>query len=402
MRFLKRILFLFAFTMVFYSNCSPPGFKAKDDTNLVTTAPGPSSNSVNNANNLALHRMPVTVGCGYVNQPCVSVTICQPGTSICQTINNLLLDTGSYGLRIFSSAINVSLPNAMLSGKSLAECMSYGDGSSQWGPIKNADLQIDGQTLSQVPIHVIDGQFASVPSDCTSLDEASSGYNGIFGVGFFKEDCGPGCASISNNRIYFSCQGTTCTSTAVPTSQQVINPLFNLSGRNNGILLDMPAISSSGAFSPTGYMYFGIDSNNYTTNSMLKVLQADSNGNITATYKGTDYDAFLDSGSNGLFFPDSTITACSANIANGFYCPSATISVTATLKSSVNTVQATASFSVVNAGTLLNTSNNTFNNLGGKLNSSFDLGLPFFLGRKIYIGYENMTTPMGSDTFWAY
>jgi hypothetical protein len=40
----------------------------------------------------------------YLNKPCVSVTVCTPGTSTCQTISDILLDTGSYGLRIFKQA----------------------------------------------------------------------------------------------------------------------------------------------------------------------------------------------------------------------------------------------------------------------------------------------------------
>ena len=36
----------------------------------------------------------------YSNEPCATVTICQPGTGNCSTINNILIDTGSYGLRI--------------------------------------------------------------------------------------------------------------------------------------------------------------------------------------------------------------------------------------------------------------------------------------------------------------
>ena len=30
----------------------------------------------------------------YANEPCASVTICTPGTTTCQTINDILLDTG--------------------------------------------------------------------------------------------------------------------------------------------------------------------------------------------------------------------------------------------------------------------------------------------------------------------
>ena len=48
------------------------------------------------------------VHCGgspYVNEPCVEVTVCEPGTSTCATVDNVLLDTGSYGLRLFAQAL---------------------------------------------------------------------------------------------------------------------------------------------------------------------------------------------------------------------------------------------------------------------------------------------------------
>ncbi len=46
-----------------------------------------------------------------VNKACVSVTVCTPGTTNCQTINDILLDTGSSGLRIFKQALNVIYRN---------------------------------------------------------------------------------------------------------------------------------------------------------------------------------------------------------------------------------------------------------------------------------------------------
>ncbi len=55
----------------------------------------------------AANVMPVTVDgalCSpgsYLNKACVSVTVCNPDLSVCQTVNDILLDTGSYGLRVF-------------------------------------------------------------------------------------------------------------------------------------------------------------------------------------------------------------------------------------------------------------------------------------------------------------
>ena len=76
----------------------------------------------------------------YLNKPCVSVTVCTPGTSTCQAIDDILLDTGSYGLRLFKQVLNVSLVQATSGSGSLAECVQFGDGSSDWGPVQIASV----------------------------------------------------------------------------------------------------------------------------------------------------------------------------------------------------------------------------------------------------------------------
>src|SRR5205085_9306758 len=40
-----------------------------------------------------------------INSPFVSLTVCVPGSSTCQTIDHVLVDTGSYGLRLAASAL---------------------------------------------------------------------------------------------------------------------------------------------------------------------------------------------------------------------------------------------------------------------------------------------------------
>jgi hypothetical protein len=70
----------------------------------------------------------------FLNKACIAVTICEPGTSTCQTVNDILLDTASYGLRIFRQSLSISLPGTIIGSGSLAECIQFGDGSSVWGP----------------------------------------------------------------------------------------------------------------------------------------------------------------------------------------------------------------------------------------------------------------------------
>ena len=62
----------------------------------------------------------------YPNALYTSVTVCLPGTSSCQTINDILVDTGSYGLRILASALTLSLPvQTDASGNPIGECAPF-------------------------------------------------------------------------------------------------------------------------------------------------------------------------------------------------------------------------------------------------------------------------------------
>lgn len=77
---------------------------------------------------------PISVNAGptfsYVDGAFTTVTICVPGsTTQCQTISGILVDTGSSGLRILSSALTVALPQQTdSSGNAVAECAVFSDG----------------------------------------------------------------------------------------------------------------------------------------------------------------------------------------------------------------------------------------------------------------------------------
>src|SRR5512143_104151 len=133
----------------------------------------------------------------YPNKPCVSVTVCTPGTSTCQTVSDILLDTGSSGLRIFKEALTtVSLAQIISRGSgSVAECAQFGS-FSDWGPVQLADVTLGSETAKNVPIQIIDSTFGTVPSACGIPDAnpSAAGFTGILGVGVFVQDCGSTCA----------------------------------------------------------------------------------------------------------------------------------------------------------------------------------------------------------------
>jgi hypothetical protein len=94
---------------------------------------------------------------GVTNVPYVTVTVCNPGSSTqCVTIDHILLDTGSYGLRLLKSKVNAlalpSVPVAANAGNGTpagdaAECYAFVLGAV-WGPLATADVRIGGETAS--------------------------------------------------------------------------------------------------------------------------------------------------------------------------------------------------------------------------------------------------------------
>lgn len=357
--------------------------------------------------------LPITVnGAGlnnsYPNEACVSVTVCTPGTTTCQTINDILLDTASSGLRIFKQALNVSLVQVASGSGSLAECVQYADGSSDWGPVQMAGVILGNEPAVQVPIQVIDSSFFSnAPSVCGTPDQSPSdaGYNGILGVGLFVHDCGLGCTSSANNRIYYSCNGSNCSGTAVPLARQVQNPVALLPQDNNGVIVQLPGVPLSGSPSVNGSLVLGIGTRSNNMASGKTTYAADPfNGDFITDFNGTSYSSFIDSGSNGFFFPSpspSLLPDCAA-VYSGWFCPSSTVSLSATNRGASGSPSGAVSFQIGNFETLFNSPNNVFDDVGGSSPGGFDWGLPFFLGRNIYVGLEGKTSTLGTGPYWAY
>ena len=91
----------------------------------------------------------------YANGAFTSVTVCVPGTSTCQTIEGVLVDTGSSGLRLLSSALTIPLPQQDASaGNPVVECLPFISGYT-WGPVQTADVELAGEKASSTPIQVI-------------------------------------------------------------------------------------------------------------------------------------------------------------------------------------------------------------------------------------------------------
>src|SRR5208283_809540 len=373
--------------------------------------------------------IPVTVGdfCGidYLNEPTVSVTVCtSQGSSNCLTIGGILLDTGSYGLRIFNQALSALITTP---SNGTAECVQYADGSADWGWVQNVYVTLGSeQTSTPVPIQVIDSAFgARSPAiycpGTLDVSPSGSGFNGILGVGPLVQDCGLTCVnSVPNPAIYYTCNGLTCTGTTVPLANQVSNPVASLPTDNNGLIVQLPGVDVGGAVSLTGSLVLGIgtQSNNSPSGATAYTLDP-TYGEFTTTFSGVAYVAgsghdgadgsFTDSGSNGLFFPSPTSGTYSGELSNycsrhsDWFCPATTTSFSATIigYSGTPVGGTVVPFQIGNFTNLINSSNMVFIDIGGN-SPGFDWGLPFYFGRNVYIGFENTTSSLGTGPYFAY
>ena len=352
---------------------------------------------------------------GSVNVAYVSITICAPGSStLCQTIDHLQVDTGSSGLRLPAGVLGVGVTPDQLTqvtdsnGSPLVECAQFADGYS-WGPVKLADVKIGGEIATSVPIHVVgDPSFAgrAVPSACSSFVNvpentvAQLGANGILGVGNFIQDCGAFCASgAQDGSVYNVCPSATspqCQPAAVPLAKQVSNPAAAFAADNNGVLLQLPAVTSPGAATVNGSLVFGVGTQNNNGLGKAALYTLDARGTFSTSVSGLGSfpSSFVDSGSNGYFFNDSGLQACPGGD-SFFYCPSGPAAFTATI-TATNSVSVPVSFRVDNAESDFDTNDTALSNLAGSAGSgldaeTFDWGLPFFFGRPVYILFEGKT-----------
>ena len=339
--------------------------------------------------------IPVVVESGpgrNVNMPYVTVTVCSPGTQHCQSINNVLLDTGSTGLRLFANQIDpaVTLPPHRIGDSStISECAQFLS-MVAWGPVRQADVVLGGERAAAVPIQLMDANFAPLPSDCgdaplvstTTSSRTKSLYaNGILGVGLFVND----------GQTYFNCSSPDASCQfSPPASQQVQNPVHAFAVNNNGIAIQLPDLPAQGVGRAQGYLIFGVGTQRNNQLGTANVVPVDpSSGTFTTLYKGrTLTNSVIDSGSNGLYFDDPQSFPVTCIRPAGFYCPDSAQQLSASIV--LQATNALVDFQIGNASALFAPGTNlAFNNLGGPGGDSFfDWGLPFFFGRTVFTVIE--------------
>lgn len=405
----KSILGVFAFSaLLVLGGCSGSASDSDNSGDDDTGNTPPESNVVS----VQVNKGPD--GVTNVNLPYVSVKVCTPDGKTCKTIDHVLLDTGSTGLRLLNSALDgMTLPRVLdTANRGMAECSIFISGYT-FGSVRNATATLGGLTTPVVPIQVIaDPELTSVPATCSSRGGyemktvVALGANGILGTGWFAEDC-PLCTTQVVPGTYYGCSGSACTATMASLDRQIKNPVSVMATDNNGIMLKMDSVPAAGAATVNGTLYLGIATRTNNTLGSQKVYDLDSSGNFKTTYKGTIMTAFIDTGSNGLFFPDSTIDVCYDNSsAPGFFCPASELKLSATVSGATNGKQGSVSFNIGHAHNLINNTpgNVAFNNIGAPVDwgGQFDWGLPFYYGRTVFIAVEGKDTSSGKGPYIAF
>jgi hypothetical protein len=367
------------------------------------------------------------------NTPFVSVTICVPGTQTCQTVDHVEVDTGSSGLRILQSVIpGLSLPTLSDgSGGTIYNCVQFLDTSYLWGPVGSADIRISGEVAGSTNVQIISNSNSGIPTACTNggtINENTPQLleaNGILGVGLEPTDCyAEGLINLCDGMVqaplpfYFDCPSSGCASTDVQitilATNQVTNPVALIGADGNGVILQLPAVTSADA-TLSGSLIFGI--NTAAGNNGLGTATAFplSNDSFITLYSGQMLtDSFIDSGSNALYFP-SSLTVCADDTA--FYCPASLTAQSATNEGAGGTPVSLVNFNVDNADNLFNDNpgDAAFGTLAGPQGTvntctsqgtgscSFDWGLPFFYGRTVFTAIDGANvTNVGTGPFWAY
>lgn len=404
---MRFVLVLLMLTAALLQGCGKGGAPDGEMTTAIPLSRGPATMPP------GPNMVPVTVSAGlgrYTNGAFVSARFCVPGhtdDAHCATVDHLLVDTGSVGMRVYASALPAALLdrlepvtgaiNDLMVDRSspIALCTAF---SSDYmlGGVRWADVQLGQYTASSIPVHVMDDPAlarqavncpaaAPPPGQTASLSAQVLQANGVLGIGTRERDqLGPG----PPEGYYYCPTPGTCLPADVPLEKRLAHPVAMFPTDNNGTVLTLPTISPLGASAVSGYLIFGIGTQaNNRLPPNATVLPTTEEGDITTVYNGALYGSFgesrslIDSGSNAYFFP-----AGQAPVAGGksqWYLPSDDMNVTATMVG-LDGAHKEITFTVLNARTLFLTGYAAFATLGRRSDDAFHWGLPFFFGRSVY------------------
>ena len=248
------------------------------------------------------------------NRMVVQVTVCVPKTQNCVTIDDVMVDTGSTGLRLEASALPSGLHFPAVVGpdrKRLAECLRF-VGDDAWGPLERADLRIGGLTASGLPIQIIGDAAQLQPASCPR-SEVHPTANGTLGIGSHLTDCQGECRQTAAAPVYFRCGEERCEPLEgrVAETYRLPNPVSSFDLHNNGVVFDLPDAAGEGTLDSVGTLTFGVGTGDDNRLDPAAIVMLDERGRFTTLYAGRDYpDSYIDSGTETYIVPDDVLPRC--------------------------------------------------------------------------------------------
>ncbi|WP_192843043.1 DUF3443 family protein [Aureimonas frigidaquae] len=344
--------------------------------------------------------VPVRMGLpphGGFNRILVSVKICKPGTSQCVTVDDVMIDTGSTGLRLQASALpaGFTLPDALgPDQKPLAECLHFVS-SRAWGGVVHADLTLGGMSAQKLPIQVIGDATRPRPDDCPPSASAPTS-NGTLGIGIRPFDCTGACTASARMPLIYTCDALSCAPLegSVDQAYRLPNPVTRFNVHSNGIVLEFPDAPAGGAAAVKGTLTLGVETADNNRLGSAQRLMLGPNGLFTTLYDGRTYPgSYIDSGTATYAFADDQLPTCPIKTAG--YCLQPTATLDATM---VGRNQATIpmTFKVGNYQTQRANNVGASDSLAVKAqpdSPAFVWGAPFFLGKRIFQLIDGQSLP---------
>jgi hypothetical protein len=368
------------------------------------------------------NEVPISIGSGMngygINTMYVSITLCkdQTGTN-CQTIDNIILDTGSFGLKINKSALPESFIASLTRVKTTNDetvyaCNTFGSGYV-FASEHYAVLQLAGDYSDNVIVQIIENSpTAEIPDSCLAKGPFDNfedfGANGIIGVN--------PALTLSNNTILLYRKDTNgiyvalteSEANSVPILNQ--NPLTSLHYNNNGFVIQIPPTLTNTNTNIHGNLVLGINTNvNNMITKNTNLIVASESSLSTVCNSGCFYSkienpestipAVFDSGTNSWVFISNNIPLCSYGycpespfVWNSWvfsydFAPNESYQVTAIITKDEESAGQELSFSVMPGWGYENTNNETL------------YGSPFFFGKNVYIVFPSK---QNSSPIWGF
>ncbi len=334
------------------------------------------------------------------NTAFVSVTLCEPRTSRCKTIDRIKLDTGSDGLRVLKSALGgLNLPRVQSMGLDVALCAEMAGGTGYWGPIAKADVKLGDASAPEANIQIVDASYFVGKTPCKSVP--SDGRNGILGMGTVR--------SVSYGKTFYFCSSGLCSVSFVDESKRPLNPLSYMKKDNNGFVVSTPDVPARGQNSIDGVVRFGIGTKtNNTPRGGVDTCHVQSDDYLKVESAGKEFLTKADTGSFAYNVPKSAahFPACMGGI--DLACPASNRSVPLKIFNADGSVCSTFEIHPndpeLAAGFVADSwvKPNLVSSFGGAMEGNLVLGMPFFYGRDVYFGFTGKKSSLGRGPLIAF